>query len=106
MVKATMSKSARGGQPRVGNCLWKYRKRMGFSQRQAAAVLPYVSQPFLSRLERGVRLPSLITALKLEIVYRVPVAFLFPEHYRRLKATIRQKEEVVRTAGSKYETPA
>jgi len=101
-----MKKSVRAVHGRVANCLWKYRKRMGFTQRQVAAILTHVSQPNLSHLERGDKLPSLITALKLEINYRVPVAFQFPEHYARLKAAIRQKEEVVRTASSRHEKAA
>lgn len=78
---------------RIPNQLWRYRKRMGFSQRQVAALLGYSSPTRLSHYERGGRLPNLVTALKLEIIYRVPVAFLYPEHYARLKAVIREKEE-------------
>lgn len=81
---------------RPGNALWKYRKRMGFSQSQVAEILGYVSQADISRLEHGRKLPSLIGALKLEIVYRVPVAFLFPELYARLKAKLREREEELR----------
>ncbi len=92
-----MKKSVRAAQARVTNCLWKYRKRMGFTQRQVSAILTHMSQPNLSHLERGDKLPTLITALKLEIIYRVPVAFLFPAHYARLKAAIREKEERILT---------
>ena len=78
---------------RVANRLWKYRHRMGFTQRQVAELLGCHSKGDISHYERGDKLPSLITGLKLEIVYRVPVAFLFPEFYATLKATIRAKEE-------------
>ena len=37
--------------------------------------------------------PSLINALKLEIVYRTPVAFLFGDLYEGLKKEIREREE-------------
>jgi transcriptional regulator with XRE-family HTH domain len=46
----------------------------------------------LSRYERGHILPSLTTALGLEIVYRVPVAFLFPDLYEELRDQIRSRE--------------
>src|SRR5438093_9937712 len=87
-----------------GNHLWKYRKRMGFSQPQAAAILGYVNATQISLFEHGRKLPSFRTALKLELVYRVPVAFLFPELYGRLKATLRAREERLRAkwdAGAK-----
>jgi hypothetical protein len=37
-------------------------------------------------------LPPLITALKLEILYRVPVAFLYVEFYRQLKVDVLSAE--------------
>lgn len=69
---------------------------MGFTQEQVAAILGYVSPAHVGHWERGRKLPSLITALKLEIVYRVPVAFLFPELHARLRADLRQREERLR----------
>jgi transcriptional regulator with XRE-family HTH domain len=81
---------------RTPNRLWKYRKRMGFSQRQVAAIMGYLSPADISRCEHGRKVPSLVTALKFEIVYRVPVAFLFPELYHRLKDQLRAREERLR----------
>ena len=46
----------------------------------------------LSRYEHGVKSPGLINALKLEIVYRTPVAFLFGDLYAELKKEIRDRE--------------
>jgi transcriptional regulator with XRE-family HTH domain len=79
---------------------------MGFTQTEVAEILSYVSRPYLSHLERGGKLPSLVTALKLEILYRVPVAFLFPEHYARLKGAIRESEDRVRDRDSRHEKAA
>ena len=73
---------------------------MGFSQRQVAAFLGYRSSADVCDYERGDKLPNLVTALKLEIVYRVPVAFLFPDLYGRLKATVRAREERLRTTAA------
>lgn len=63
--------------------LWQYRKRMGFSQRDVADILGYISRAEISDFERGDKLPSFVSALKFEIIYRVPVAFLFPALYAR-----------------------
>lgn len=87
----------------ISNRLWKFRKRMGFTQRQVASILGYASPTPLSHYERGRKLPSLRTALKLEIVYRVPVAFLFPDLYGHLKADLRAREERLRAEWEKHE---
>lgn len=47
----------------------------------------------VSRYERGRSVPPLVTALRLEIIYRIPVAFLFSALYSELKTQIRSQEE-------------
>lgn len=69
-----------------------YRKRMELSQKQVAAILGMKNVAVLSHYERDTSKPSLQRALGLEIVYRVPVAFLFPELYEEIKGNIREKE--------------
>ena len=70
-----------------------YRRRMGFSQKQIAGVLGLKSTSMLSRYESGRSLPPLLTALRLEVLYRIPVAFLYSEIYRSLKEEIRVLED-------------
>jgi len=77
---------------KIKNDLWTYRKKIGFSQKKAAYFAGLKSSD-LSRYENGVKLPNLLNALKLEIVYRTPVAFLFGELYERLKEEVRKREE-------------
>ncbi len=77
----------------IKNYLWTYRKKMGFSQKRAAHFMGFKRTTDLSRYEHGVKLPNLINALRLEIVYRTPVAFLFKNLYERLKGEIRKREE-------------
>jgi transcriptional regulator with XRE-family HTH domain len=77
----------------IKNYLWTYRKKMGFSQKRAAYFIGLKGTNALSRYEHGSKLPGLINALKLEIVYRTPVAFLFASLYEKLKKEIRSKEE-------------
>ena len=75
------------------NNLILYRKRMGFTQRQVARLLGHRDTSMVSHYERGRSLPPLIVALGFEIIFRVPVAFLFPALYDTLKQQIRRQEE-------------
>lgn len=78
------------------NSLWAARKKMGFTQTRVAQALGLRRTSILSRYEHGTRIPSLENALKLEIVYRTPVAFLFDDLYINLKRKIRQREDRIR----------
>ena len=75
------------------NDLVLYRKRMGFSQKQVARLLGHRDTSMVSHYEHNRALPPLAVALGLEIIYRVPVAFLFPGMYNELKRMIRDQEE-------------
>ena len=68
------------------------RASRGLSRKNVAQVLGYKRTTPLSNFERGKRLPSLKTALRLEILYRRPVAFLFPDLYVSLRSEIREAE--------------
>jgi transcriptional regulator with XRE-family HTH domain len=78
--------------PHVKNHLLLYRKRQKLSQKAVAVLLGRRNSTMLSRYENGKSLPPLSTALRLEIIYRVPVAFLFPRMYDDLRIRIRDKE--------------
>ena len=69
---------------------------MRFSQKQVSWLLGHRDTSMLSRYERGRSFPPLVTSLRLEIIYRVPVAFLFPALYKDLKQQIRGQEELMR----------
>lgn len=75
------------------NKIATFRRRRGLSQRQMAVLLDNRSHAALWTYEQGVVIPSLESALKLEIVLRTPVAFLFPSLYESLRNEIRAKEE-------------
>jgi transcriptional regulator with XRE-family HTH domain len=77
------------------NDLVLYRRRMGFSQKQVARLLGQRDTSMISHYEHGRALPPLAVALRLEIIYRTPVAFLFPAMYDHLKRTIRTQEEAL-----------
>ncbi len=72
---------------------------MNLSQRTVAELLGFSDTTMLSRYEHGRALPSLTAALRLEIIYRMPVAFLFPVLYDHLREDIRAREaEAMRKA--------
>ena len=75
------------------NNLILYRRRMGFTQKHVARLLGHKDVSMVSHYEHGRALPPLPVALSLEIIYRVPVAFLFPGIYDALKSRIRSQEE-------------
>jgi transcriptional regulator with XRE-family HTH domain len=75
------------------NSLLLYRRRMGFSQKHIARLLGHPTTQMLSRYERGDCLPPLLTALRLEIIYRVPVAFLYGSIYDAIRHETRESEE-------------
>lgn len=75
------------------NNLVLYRRRMGLTQKQVARLLGHRDATMISHYEHGRALPPLLMALSLEIIYRVPVAFLFPELYDELKQRVRKQEE-------------
>ena len=66
---------------------------MGFTQKRVARLLGQRDASMVSHYEHARALPPLAVALGLEIIYRVPVAFLFPAIYEELKQGIRQLEE-------------
>ena len=82
------------------NTLVLYRRRMGYSQKQVAQLLGQPDTSMVSHYERGKALPPLAVALSLEIVYRVPVAFLFPAMYDEIRRRIRRDEESISAASN------
>jgi transcriptional regulator with XRE-family HTH domain len=75
------------------NHLILYRQRMAFTQTQVAQLLGHRDSKRISNLELGRRLPSLQTSLRLAIIYRVPVDFLYPEMYSAQREQIRAREQ-------------
>src|ERR1051326_6043238 len=75
------------------NTIDLYRQRMGFSATQVARLMGHSDASTFSDYERGNRLPSLKNALRLGIILRVPLEFLFGRLYEQLHAEIRTKED-------------
>lgn len=73
------------------NRLWLARKRLGLRQKQVAYLLNQHTLDQVSRYEKGLRVPSLETALKFEIIYRTPLRVLFADTYEHLQAELKQR---------------
>ena len=82
-----------GGKNLTHNRLWLARRRRGLRQKQVAFLLHHHTVDQISRYEQGRRLPTLETALKLEIVLGVPLRVLFQDHFERLRAEVQQRVE-------------
>lgn len=78
---------------KINNYLRLYRKKNGLSQKDIAYLMGFKTSTSISNYERGNKLPQLINLLKLEIVYRTPIAFLFKDHLDQLKKEIQEKEK-------------
>lgn len=74
------------------NDLVLYRKRMKFTQPAVARLLGWKNIKGLCELESGRTIPTLTTAFKLSIIYRVPIEFLYRQFYERLRSEIRTRE--------------
>lgn len=70
------------------NRLWQARKRVRLGQKQVAFLLRHHTSDQVSRFEKGLRLPNLETALRLEIIFGCPVRLLFPDIYALLRSEI------------------
>ncbi|MFL6388870.1 MAG: helix-turn-helix domain-containing protein [Terriglobales bacterium] len=76
-----------------------YRKRMKFTQLQVMSILGWKNKKGLFQIESGSVTPTLATAFKLAIIYRVPVEFLFSGLHRKLTAEIRAREQRLNPVG-------
>jgi transcriptional regulator with XRE-family HTH domain len=72
------------------NGLWQGRHRAGLERKQVAFLLSKKSTDELSRYERGIYPPNLKTALRLEIIYQMPVRLLFRELFEQLRTEINE----------------
>src|SRR5688572_3524715 len=85
-----------GGKNKIQNRLWITRKRRGLEQKQVAYLLNHRTVNQISRYENGSRMPTLLAALKLEIIFGVPARLLFPDLHEQLRAEIRKRAETSR----------
>ena len=71
--------------------LRSFRRRASLSQRDVAFLLGVKAISKISRYERNVTLPPIVTALAYEAITGKPVAQLFDGTYERIRAVVRQR---------------
>jgi transcriptional regulator with XRE-family HTH domain len=88
LISKNMKKDTNKNQNRF---LWQARQRSGLSQKAIAFLLGRKFTDEISRYESGQRIPTLQNALKLEIIYRVPIRLLFYELFLNSHWQIRDR---------------
>ena len=78
------------GDKRLQNKLWIARKHAGYLQKWVASILGQRSLSVISEYEKGRKLPSLRTALKLSFIYKTPLPELFPILYAELTREVEE----------------
>lgn len=76
---------------KMRNTLISARSRWGITRKTAARILKQDVRT-LAAIEQGHWSPPLCLALELEILYRVPIAFLYPKIYCKLRRNLRERE--------------
>jgi transcriptional regulator with XRE-family HTH domain len=77
---------------KIRNDLLILRRERGLSRKQVSALLGYKCESSVRRLEEGKIEPPLDVALRLEILYRRPIAFLYSDYYANLREQLREQE--------------
>jgi transcriptional regulator with XRE-family HTH domain len=73
------------------NYLRSHRRKSGLSQRQLGQLLGYDNEVQVSRHERFEAVPPLDSALGYHIVFRVPIAVLFPRIYEDVREAVEMR---------------
>ncbi len=67
---------------RFKNRLAMFRRRMFLERKQVANLLGHKTVDQISRYERGLKMPSLATAMKLEAIYSTPIAMMLDGYFQ------------------------
>lgn len=71
--------------------LWLARKQLGLTQQQLAVLLGHKYKDNVYRLEKGLKLPTLETALLLEAILQVPIKVLFGHLYEDIQSRVKRR---------------
>jgi len=80
---------------RIPNSLRKYRKAIGYTQKDVAEILGLKNTSLISRWESGFCLPKLLSVFKLAILYRTMPDALYTGLRRCLQEEIFKAEQKV-----------
>lgn len=67
------------------------RKKSGLSQIELARILGFVSEVPVSRHERSLTVPNLLTAIGYEVIFHAQISTLFPGLHRTVEAAIEER---------------
>ena len=70
---------------KIPNCLPKYRRQKGLTQKEVAEILGFKTGSIISKWERGFSFPSATSLLKLSALYGRQVEALFIDLYQKIK---------------------
>ncbi len=71
------------------------RRRWAFTQEEVADLLGFESRTCISRIEQGKRVPTLESALALEVLFGEPPKSLFPHVYAEAEEALMQRAAVL-----------
>lgn len=74
------------------NSLKKYRRIMGFSQKEVAEILEFKSTSRISRWEKGESMPSVKNLLKLSFLYSTLPNDLYHDLWQEVRNNLRKKK--------------
>ena len=78
------------------NRLFLVRNKNSLQQKQVANLLGHKTTDQISRFERGTKLPSLQTALKLAIIYHAPLRVIFNGYYEACLRDLEKREKLLK----------
>ena len=71
------------------------RRRWALTQEEVAGLLGFESRTCISRIEQGERVPSLESALALEVLFGEPPKSLFPQTYAEAEESLMRRAVVL-----------
>ena len=81
--------------PRAASYLRTQRRKCGLSQSDLADILGLINEHQVSRHERSLTLPVLLTAIGYEVIFDVSLAELFPGIYETVRQNIEKRLEEI-----------
>jgi len=78
-------------QRHLDNYLRTHRRKAGLSLRELGMLLAYADECAVSRHERSKTQPPILIAIAYEVIFRTPVAALFPGMRETVELTIEQR---------------
>lgn len=78
---------------RLNTYIRRARKRSGLSQRELAALIGKTSGSYISRFEKGRRVPPLDIALALSVALQTPVYELFAGRFQKVEQAVTTRAE-------------